>query len=93
MKIACDTGVSGAAIDVLKKNGHEIVYWASHEPDEWWFKDANERGAEVFVSHDWDIVLMADEAGKARIHLRNGIAGSRQAEPILRGLKKIADGR
>ena len=92
MKIACDTGVSRAAIEVLQQHGHEVVYWASTEPDEWWFKDASAKGAEVFVSNDWDIILMADEHGKERVHLRNGIAGSKQAEPILRGLRKI-DGR
>lgn len=89
MKIACDTGVSGAAIEVLRQSGYEVVFWAMEEPDEWWFKEALGLGADVFVSHDWDIILMADERSKERIHLRPGVRGRDQAKQIIRGIRRI----
>lgn len=73
----------------LEAAGHEVVYWASDEPDEWWFRDALRAGAELFVSPDWDIVLMADERNAARVLLKNGIRGAEQARPVLREIERM----
>lgn len=94
MKLALDNGISRAAARELAAAGHEIVYHAGDEHDEWWFREACEAGAECFVSADWDIVLMADEADKLRVKLdgNGGIRGAAQAEVILRKLEALSRG-
>jgi len=89
MMLACDNGISMTAIKELQARGHEVVYWADDEHDEWWFRAALDAGAEVFISHDWDIVLMADARYKPRIHMKQGIGGARQAAFILRKLEAL----
>lgn len=61
MKIACDVGVSNKTIEFLKKEGFDVVYKADHNtPDEIWFYEALDLGADVFVSSDIDIAILVD---------------------------------
>lgn len=90
MKLACDNSISGAAIRALRRAGHETVVWAQDEPDEWWFAAGVAKGAECFVSPDWDIVLMADERGIMRVQMPNGVKGVAQATVILRMIEREA---
>ncbi len=94
MKLALDNVVSRRAAHMLKAAGHIVVYHAEDEHDEWWFREACEAGAECFVSCDWDIVLMADNAGKLAMRLNGngGVRGAAQAAVILRRLEAIRHG-
>lgn len=91
MKLACDNGISLAACDALEAAGHEVVFRAVDEPDEWWVREAIERGAECFVSCDWDIELMADDRGKLSVRLdgNGGVRGAAQAAAILAAIKRL----
>lgn len=84
MKLACDNSVSRAAIAALAAAGHDTVVWAEDEPDEWWFAEGVAKGAECFISPDWDIALMADNHGFKRVLLPNGVKGVDQAAVVLR---------
>lgn len=87
MKLACDQ-IASKAMDALEAAGHEIVYCAGQDPDEWWVAEAVKRGAECLISHDWDVVLMADERGLKRVKMPDGIAGVKQAEFVLKELAR-----
>ena len=83
MKIACDTGIARVAINALEEVGHEVVYWAGAQPDEWWFPEAVAAGATLFVSHDWDIINMAMNHNLDAIRMQQGIRGVAQAKAVL----------
>lgn len=83
MRIAVDCGISNDAIDVLEAAGHDVVYKAGEEPDEWWVKDALKYKPELFVSHDWDIVIIAVEKDCKAVRMPDGIAGAAQAKIVL----------
>jgi hypothetical protein len=87
MKIACDNGIAFSAIAEIERHGHEVVFRALDDPDEWWFAEALKYGAECFVSHDWDIILMADAGGLKSIQMPNGIKGKAQADFVVRRLR------
>lgn len=90
MRVAFDTQVPSATIKAAEGCGHQVVYWAKDEHDEWWFREAMERGADVFVSPDWDIALMANKNGLGFIKLPRGIGKSRLVDFILNRLKVCA---
>jgi hypothetical protein len=89
MKIACDQAVSQRAVMLLQAHGHDVVYHATdHELDSWWVKKAIACGAELFVSHDTDIICLADNFGLARIELPQRCKGEAQARFVLAELAR-----
>lgn len=73
MKIAVDTQVSDSAIDYLSSRGFKVVFKAYNEPDQIWFRDALDMGAEVFVSPDWDISFLCNQYNVKFIKLKQGL--------------------
>lgn len=83
MRIAVDNQISGSTINLLENKGHKVVFWARHEHDEWWFLEALDKGADIFISPDWDIVILANQHDVPCIHLPQGLKGKDQATYIL----------
>lgn len=55
MKLALDNQVSDKIARILNNSGHTIVYHAGHEHDELWLNLAYQKGAEVYISPDYDV--------------------------------------
>lgn len=70
MRIAVDTQVADAAIDYLENKGFVVVFKAHHEPDNMWFRDALDLGADIFVSPDWDISFLCNSHNVKFIKLK-----------------------
>jgi len=83
VKIACDACIAQAAIWALELDGHKVVYQAKSEADEQWFPEAVDAGAELFVTHDFDIVTMAINRGLLALIIPAGIRGKDQASVVL----------
>jgi len=59
-KLALDNQVSKKVKEELSWH-YDIVIWADTLPDEYWVKEALNRGANVFISPDLDIINMLTE--------------------------------
>lgn len=88
MYIAVDNQVSDSAIDFLEEKGMKIVLRARHEPDNMWFMDALDLGAEVFVSPDWDISFLCNAHNVKFIKLKQGLRGLAIGRFILECIEK-----
>lgn len=75
MNIAVDRQVSNIAIEYLENIGHYVVYCANHEPDNIWFDSALYKGADLFISPDWDISFLCNKHNKKFIRLKQGLKG------------------
>lgn len=75
MNIAVDNQVADVAVSYLKNKGFNVVFRARHEPDNMWFLDALDEGAEVFVSPDWDISFLCNRHDTKFIQLKQGLRG------------------
>lgn len=73
MDIAVDNQVADMAINYLENKGFRVVFKAGHEPDNMWFRDAIDEGAEVFVSPDWDISFLCNQYNVKFIKLKQGL--------------------
>jgi hypothetical protein len=58
--------------------------------DSYWFREALDEGAEIFISPDWDIAVMAGNANKAFIQLPQNLGGGRLVEYVVNRVAKIA---
>lgn len=85
-RVAFDTQLSKAAVRAVEDAGHEVVYWAGSEHDELWFREALDAGAEVFVSPDWDISILANHHNVRCIRLPQRVGGEALVRFILKQL-------
>jgi hypothetical protein len=69
MLVAVDTQVSKKAVRQIESAGHWVVYIAGEEHDEWWFREALDLDAEVFISPDFDIEILANQYDKKFIRI------------------------
>ncbi len=88
LKVALDNQVSKMTRAKLERIGFEIVVFAGHDHDEYWFQKALDLGVDVFVSPDIDIVNMASRENRHVIQIPNGIGGEKLHIFILNSLKK-----
>lgn len=86
--IACDNHVGNRTIEKLENHGHKIVLRAGDIRDEWWFEEAMDRGADIFISADWDIGILCNRYNKDWIQLPTGVGGDAMARFILKELRK-----
>lgn len=73
MNIAVDTQVSDSAVTYLREKGFNVIFKANREPDEVWFRDALDMGADVFVSPDWDISFLCNRYNVRWIRLKQNL--------------------
>lgn len=89
VKVAFDTQVSRRAVEAAQDNGFNVVYWAGHTHDELWFREAMDRGAEVFVSPDWDIAVLANRFDKTFIKLPQNLGKGKLVDFVVNQLVKL----
>jgi 2-keto-3-deoxy-6-phosphogluconate aldolase len=85
-RIAFDTQVPRQAIQAAESSGHTVVYWAGAEHDELWFRQAMDMGADVFVSPDWDIAILAENHNKKFIRIPQKLGGQELVAFIMKRL-------
>lgn len=89
LKIACDNHVSLENIERLKFMGYSVVFRAWHETDWSWCNEALEKGANVFISCDWDIEFFCNTNNASCIRLPQNKGGKAQLNYITNRLKKL----
>jgi len=88
IRIACDNQISLDVIEKLEKHNYEVVFWAKDEDDVTWFRWACEQGADVFISPDWDVTVLANQNGKGCIRLPQGKKRNGLLNFLLRRLEE-----
>lgn len=78
IKIACDNHISKHNCEKLNNSGYDVVLRATDEPDWEWCTSAMLRGAEVFISCDWDIELYCKINRLKALQLPQGKGGKKQ---------------
>lgn len=89
IKIACDNHVSINNIEKLKTIGYTVVFRAWDESDFQWCNNALDKGANVFISCDWDIEFICNQNNVFCIRLPQNKGGKAQFNYITAQLKKI----
>ncbi len=90
MKVAVDVQISNSAVQIFESSGFKVVYKAhDNEPDAEWFDIAIACGAEIFVSPDTDILVMAGNAGYSYVQLPSQMRASKITYFVLKKLKAI----
>lgn len=88
MKLALDCQISFKGAKILNNSGHTVVYHARHEHDQLWVRRAVEKGAEVFISPDWDIDIMCNQLNLYCIKLKQKQKSEDAVQFILKELKR-----
>ena len=83
MRIAVDNQVGYDAIFYLESKGHEVVLKAGNEPDNIWFIDALDAGAELFISPDWDIAFLCNKHDVKFIQLCQNVRGEKIGKFVI----------
>lgn len=89
MKIALDTQVSPFVAIELEACGHQVLLCSESEQDKNFFMRAEEFGAELYVSADYDWMNYALDNKKEFLFLPQSFKGWRVTEAILRAARKI----
>ncbi len=90
MRVAVDVQIPDDAIKIFEKNGFTVVYKAHPcEQDADWFDVALDYGAEIFVSPDTDIQVMAGNAGYSYVALPSQLKAVKITDFVLKKLRAI----
>lgn len=89
MRIALDTQVSPMVGMELEACGHECIRADEAEMDHNFFKRAEEFGAELFVSADYDWMNYALDRGKAFFMIQQKKRSPYLTEHILREIRRL----
>jgi len=89
MLIACDNIISFEDIERLESYGFKTVKWAGQEHDELWFREGIEKGAEVFVSPDYDIGILCNHYNKRWLQIPSGVSRVERYHFVLNNLRKF----
>lgn len=88
IRLACDNQVSLDVIEKLESHNYEVVFWAKDEDDNTWFSWACEQGADIFISPDWDVTVLANQNGKGSIRLPQGKKRNKALRFLLQKLEE-----
>jgi hypothetical protein len=88
MRVAFDCQISRAAVEATEDAGFQVVYWAGSEHDELWVAEALDLGADVFMSPDYDIEILANRYDREFIRLPQGLGGRRLVDFVTRKLRE-----
>lgn len=84
MKLALDCQVSFNCAKALILAGHTVVYHARQEHDQLWTRRALDKGADCFVSPDWDIDILCNQWNLRCIRLKQRMSSEETLVLILK---------
>jgi hypothetical protein len=87
--VACDNCVSRETIIEVIRHGWLIVYVAKHENDELWLDVAKRRGANVFISADFDVENFALNRNLDFIRIPQKVGHDEQARRVVQEMEKL----
>lgn len=88
-KVALDNHLPKTAVDKITDAGFEVVFRAQDEHDELWFSLSVDLGANVFVSRDIDLEIMATNAGLDYVCPPEGVSGDALIDWVIRKLRLL----
>lgn len=89
MKLALDNQVGKTVAKQLEQSGYTVVYHAQDEMDQVWLPRARDKGADVFISPDWDVDFFCNRHNKKCIRLKQGQNKQQTLTYILKNLERI----
>lgn len=88
MKLAVDVCIGNRGIKKLREAGHDVVVVAEHaESDRDWFARALAAGAEVIVSADRDLEILAYDQRIKFVRAKNERRGTENALRVIHKLQ------